>query len=467
MDVLLSLPIVSYLLGPGAATSWSTSVNVLFFYLTWTTLVMSYAPLHIELVGVLAIRVVLWLIPSLAFLAFDTSLPSLAANVKIGGAAALPPRTDADRSLLVRLTLLGVFNLAVEVLLQAGLQVALLPALSGVSSLLSTGMSTAFTTVHRLIVPKPKSSFFSLSSLSSLSSVSSNYFPAFPRTTKTPVLPPLFNTASKLPLPWQILKQTVVLFLLREVLVYYIHRFLLSRPDATSSSRLYPASLIRRLSRWHLGSYAHTRQQAPFSLLVFADHPTSVFFLRWVPLYGSALLVRPHLLVFLVFVGLVTLEETLGMSGYRVVPGLLLRGIARRTATHYTGAVEPERSEGRRTRSKSGKNNKTSADAELGVNFGAWGLLDWAQGTSWPRSGSLVADAQAGAVVVPGLGALQDAAATVSQVVAGEKKKAIAAADAVADPEDDADDDEEEEEPVTTKRGNGHSRRSRKKAHKE
>lgn len=465
MDVLLSLPIVSYLLGPGAATSWSTSVNVLFFYLAWTTLVMSYAPLHIELVGVLAIRACLWLIPSLAFLVFDTSVPSLAANVKIGGAAALPPRTDAERSLLVKLVLLGVFNLAVEVLLQAGLQVALLPALSGLSGLLSTGVSSTYSKVHRLIAPKPKTSFFSLSSLSS---VSSNYFPAFPRTTKTPVLPPLFNTASKLPLPWQFLKQTVVLFLLREVLVFYVHRFLLSRPDASSNSRLYPARLIRRLSRWHLGSYAHTRQQAPFSLLVFADHPASVFFLRWVPLYGSALLVRPHLLVFLVFVGLVTLEETLGMSGYRVVPGLLLRGIARRTATHYTGeTADGSQQSGRRIRSS--KSDNSSASTDGGVNFGAWGLLDWAQGTSWPRSGSLVADAQAGAVVVPGLGALQDAAATVSQVVAGEKKKALAAADAVADPDnnDDEGEDEEEEEPVTKRRSNGHSRRSRKKAHKD
>ncbi|CAK7242415.1 MAG: hypothetical protein STHCBS139747_003906 [Sporothrix thermara] len=418
MDVLLSLPIVSYLLGPGATTSWSTSVNVLFFYLTWTTLVLSYAPLHIALAGVLALRVLLWMIPSLLFLAFDTSVPSLAASTKLGGAASLPPRGTSDaRVRLGKLFLLAVINLVLEALLQAGLQVVLPLASAGASSAWSTTWTTLSALVSRPKKPKP-------------------YYSYLP-----------------LPLPWLVLRQTGFLFFLREALVYYGHRYLLSQPNSRYR-------LVRRLSCWHLGSYAHTRRQAPFSLLVFADHPASVFVLRWLPLYLPTLLVRPHVLVFFCFAGLVTFEETMGMSGYRVVPGLLLRGIARRTAAHYSPAeIESEpsttsRRSGRRRGRRAG--SKRSRQANIGdetpaegVNFGAWGLLDWVQGTSWPRSGSLVADAQAGAVVVPGLSQLQDAAATVSHAMLGDGVEELL--DDGGDDDDDDDDDSDEDVVVEKK----------------
>jgi len=44
------------------------------------------------------------------------------------------------------------------------------------------------------------------------------------------------------------------------------------------------------------------------------------------------------------------------MSGYSVVPGIIMGGIARRTATHYASGGRG--------------------------NYGAWGLLDWINGTS-------------------------------------------------------------------------------------
>src|SRR3954468_16628820 len=91
MDLLLSLPIMSYFLAP-SVTSWSTSLNLLFFYMTWTTLVLSHSPLKIELMGVFGLRLVFWLAPSLLFLLVDTLLPSLAENLKYNGASALPAR---------------------------------------------------------------------------------------------------------------------------------------------------------------------------------------------------------------------------------------------------------------------------------------------------------------------------------------------------------------------------------------
>ncbi|EPE09063.1 sterol desaturase family [Ophiostoma piceae UAMH 11346] len=287
MDMLLSLPILSYLLGPGAS-SWSTSINLVFFYITWTTLVLSYSPTYIQIVGVAVIRLVFNLLPSLLFLLLDTAVPSLAVNIKLGSESGLPPR---DR-VLGKLLLLALFNIAAEGLLQAG-------------------VSLLFTTALPLL---------------SLST------------------PALFKTTTP-PLPWLIFKQLGLLSLAREVSVYYSHRLL-------HSGRL------PYFGRCHTSSYAHTRSAPPFSLLLFADHPLSVLCLRLLPLYLPALLVRPHLLVFFLFTALVTVEETLAMSGYTSVPGILLRGIARRTAAHY------------------------SQGAGANTNYGAWGVLDWLHATT-------------------------------------------------------------------------------------
>jgi len=281
MDVLLSLPILSYFLAP-SVTSWSTSLNLLFFYMTWSTLVLSHSPLKIELIGLTALRVIFWLVPSLLFLLFDTLVPSLAESLKIRGRAALPPR-DAAR--LGRLLLLALGNLALETAVQGAISLA--------------------------------------------------------ATLARPAAGPLFRTGSTLPLPWQILKQLALLMAGREVLSYYVHRYALPRDS--------------RVGRWHRASYGHARRAPPFSLLVYTDHPAAFLLHRFAPPYLVALVVRPHLLTYFVFVGLVTLEETLAHSGYSVVPGIIMSGITRRTANHYVHG------EG---------------------NYGAWGFLDWIHGTS-------------------------------------------------------------------------------------
>ncbi|KAG4222665.1 hypothetical protein PC116_g28861 [Phytophthora cactorum] len=46
----------------------------------------------------------------------------------------------------------------------------------------------------------------------------------------------------------------------------------------------------------------------------------------------------------------------MSMSGYSIIPGIIMGGITRRTATHYASGGRG--------------------------NFGAWGLLDWVSGTS-------------------------------------------------------------------------------------
>lgn len=70
-------------------TSWST-LNLLFFYITWSTLLMTQSPLKIEVLGTLAIRLLFFWVPSLISLFFDSLLPSLSKERKIQGARALP-----------------------------------------------------------------------------------------------------------------------------------------------------------------------------------------------------------------------------------------------------------------------------------------------------------------------------------------------------------------------------------------
>lgn len=271
-------------------TSWSTSLNLLFFYMTWTTLVLSHSPLRIELVGMLAIRVALFLVPSLVSLLFDTLIPSLAESIKFEGVSSLPPR---DASQLARTLGLVLVNLALETSVQAG-------------------VSTSYTLL-----------------------------------TKSPLL----QTSTTLPLPWAIIKHVGAMLAAREVLTYLIHRHVLhNRKDGG------------RVARWHgtYGAHARSGGAAPYSLLLCADHPVSFLLHRFVPLYLPALVLRPHLLTFLLVAALATAEETLAMSGYSVVPGILMGGIARRTAVHCC----------------------CSGGARQQGNFGAWGLLDWMCGTS-------------------------------------------------------------------------------------
>lgn len=72
-------------------TSWST-LNLLFFYITWSTLLMTQSPLKIEVLGTLAVRLLFFWLPSLILLLFDILLPSISEGWKIQGARALPDK---------------------------------------------------------------------------------------------------------------------------------------------------------------------------------------------------------------------------------------------------------------------------------------------------------------------------------------------------------------------------------------
>lgn len=130
MGALLSAPVLGYLLMPSLGT-YSTSLNLLFFYMTWSTLVLSQPPLKVEVIGTLAVRLVFFVIPSAFFLLFDTILPSLAVGIKRQGAPALPTRTGGvagarrgdGRPQWYQIIGLSLFNLCLAITIQAGIEI--------------------------------------------------------------------------------------------------------------------------------------------------------------------------------------------------------------------------------------------------------------------------------------------------------------------------------------------------------
>ncbi|RDW89078.1 hypothetical protein BP6252_01110 [Coleophoma cylindrospora] len=294
MDALISLPVIGYFMMPGFFASYSTSLNLLFFYMTWSTLVLSQPPLKVEVIGTLGIRVLFWLMPATLFLIFDSILPSLAVGIKHQSEASLPTRGRSKTKISTKSTsrpqwfsviALSLVNITLSAALQAGVELL-------------------FTQVFHI--------------RSAL------------------------KITTTLPMPFSILKDLARSLLLREVLQYYIHRFILhpSKPNVFSKQHQ---------------KYFHSIT-APYSFAAHYDHPLPYILWRFIPVYLPSVIFRPHLLTYFLLLALTTLEETFSLSGYTTVPGIMLGGIARRQDLHSAG-------KGR-------------------GNFAPWGLLDWMHGTS-------------------------------------------------------------------------------------
>ncbi|XWW96205.1 hypothetical protein V2A60_004178 [Cordyceps javanica] len=318
MDLFLSIPVLGFFLATASPPSWSTTLNLVFFHVLWTTLVLSHPPLRVHLVGVLAVRLLLWLVPSLLTLLFDVALPSLAGPLKHGTGTGtggqrllLPPR---DGRALGKTLLLALGNAALLLVVEG--------ACSWLHALAFHGQ-------------------------------------------------PEFAVTTTLPLPWEAARQVALLLAAREFLQYYVHRFVLHGRRSSSSS----SSWLSLVARLHT-RYAHGRPgpAPPFSLQVMADHPLPLLLHRFVPVYVPAAVLAPllqlllgggggggdgrrvHLLTYLLFLALCTLDETLSMSGYAVAPGILARGLTRRCAAHHA--------------------SRGASD------FGPYGVADWVHGTA-------------------------------------------------------------------------------------
>lgn len=89
MGGFLSVPLLSFVLLPTMA-SYTTTLNIMFFYMTWSTLVWSHTPLRVEIWGTAAFRFAFFVVPSIIFFLFDVLTPSAAVVIKAHGEAGLP-----------------------------------------------------------------------------------------------------------------------------------------------------------------------------------------------------------------------------------------------------------------------------------------------------------------------------------------------------------------------------------------
>ena len=285
-QALMSIPALSFLVIP-AFTSYGTSFNFLFFYLTWAILIRSNDPLKVELLGTLGIRVIFYILPSLGFLVFDSATPNLAVGIKEHGDKALPMGDDqgGKRGRWWKITLISILNVLIGVAIQAAIELLFTQVLHIRSAL---------------------------------------------KISTTP------------PFPWSIAKDLFLALLLREILTYALHRYALHAPKSP-------------LTKMHT-SWQHSIV-APFSFVAHYDNPLTYLLHVFLPTYVPALVLRMHLLTYHLYLVIVSVEEVFAYSGYNVLPtAFILGGIARRQERHLMGK-------------------------EAG-NFGCFGLMDFALGTS-------------------------------------------------------------------------------------
>lgn len=285
-DALMSIPALSFLVIP-AFTSYGTSANFLFFYLTWAILIRSNDPLKVELLGTLGIRVIFFILPSLGFLFFDSATPKVAVGIKEHGDKALPMADEqgGPKGRWWKITLVSILNVLMGVAIQ-------------------TATELLFTQVLHI--------------RSAL------------KISTTP------------PFPWSIAKDLFFGLVLREILTYTLHRYALHAPKS-------PPTKI------HL-SWQHS-VVAPFSFVAHYDHPLAYLLHVFLPTYLPAIFLRMHLLTYHLYLIIVSVEELFAYSGYNVLPtAFILGGIARRQERHLMGNGEG--------------------------NFGCFGLMDFAMGTS-------------------------------------------------------------------------------------
>ncbi|EOA86908.1 hypothetical protein ACJQWK_08960 [Exserohilum turcicum] len=169
-------------------SSWSTSLNLIFLSVAWTTIAASYSPLQLELVAPLVLRLSLYIIPSLAFLLFDIGVPSLAVEFKSQGKWGIPSNQKGGAKVVRRVVAWSCANVLLTVVLQAGIEFLVTDVLRMKSLLLIKGSRWGL---------------------------------------------------NHLPNPWIMVKHGIIGLVSRNVLQYYIHTHLLHSPTGGILSDLH------------------------------------------------------------------------------------------------------------------------------------------------------------------------------------------------------------------------------------
>ena len=298
--IALPLPFLSFLALP-FFTGTSTTISIAFFYLTWSALVLSHSQLTVELYGTLAVRLLCFVLPALGFVLLDSGAPKLSRGIKNRGSSQLP-LLQLGRRKLLEVVGVGLFNVALSIALQALIELV---------------------------------------------------------TTEVLHLRSILRVTTIVPLPWNIIKDVLSGFVLRGILIYVVHRFVLHTIDSP-------------LKTWHL-EWQHS-VSLPFSIVAADDHPVNYLLGQWLPVFLPALVFRFHVLTWHFFLALCSLEELFVYSGYAVLPSrIILLGMARRNDEHFACV----------------------ADGQATGNFGRTGILDFVCGTTCSGEDDALDDFQA------------------------------------------------------------------------
>jgi hypothetical protein len=116
-----TVPLASLLAIP-MLSSWSTSLNLVFLSLAWTTIAATYSPLQLETFAPLFIRLTLYIFPSLIFLLFDVGVPSLSSELKSQGQLGIATRQKGGRRKIWRVAGWSLANVVLTVAIQAAIE---------------------------------------------------------------------------------------------------------------------------------------------------------------------------------------------------------------------------------------------------------------------------------------------------------------------------------------------------------
>ncbi|KAL2818278.1 hypothetical protein BJX63DRAFT_429213 [Aspergillus granulosus] len=283
----ITVPFLSIFVLP-SLSAYSSSLNLLFFYMSWTTLVLSVSALRIEMIGTLVARLLFWVIPSCIFFLFDALAPSVAFNLKGGGEDGLPSGSKRHR---------------------ASGHIIQIPGICLANFLLSIICQLLFE--HTLVRYL-------------------NFRPAVQATIA-------------IPLPWHIASHLFFGFLLREILSYNVHRWILHSPHRAL------AWVVKQHGQWFHGL------RGTLPLTAHYDHPVPYILHNFLPMYLPVYCFRFHAITFIIYTIIISVEETFTYSGYSIIPTPILQGTASRVNMHLS-------SDGKRY-------------------FGRFGLVDFVMGT--------------------------------------------------------------------------------------
>ena len=123
VQAVLSIPALSFLVIP-AFSSYGTTLNLLFFTMTWAILIKTNDPLYVEILGTFGIRLLFYILPSLCFLFFDSATPALAVAVKEHGDIALPMSEEngGKKGRWWKVALVSLGNVLLGVAIQTGIE---------------------------------------------------------------------------------------------------------------------------------------------------------------------------------------------------------------------------------------------------------------------------------------------------------------------------------------------------------